>query len=84
MKQDHLTELGARELALKIKKFWAVRGYSVRLRVEQIDPAKGRGTMFVVRSDLLDGHPQRLLKKRVPVTNKQQKSVPVTNKQQAA
>jgi hypothetical protein len=84
VKPDNLTELGARELALKIKKFWAARGYSVRLRVEQIDPAKGRGTMFVVRSDIVDGHPRRHLKKRVPATDKQQKSVPVTNKQQAA
>jgi hypothetical protein len=71
MKQDHLTELGARELALKIKKYWAARGYSVSLRVEQVAPDKG-GKLFAVRSDLLDGHPQRLLKKRAPAAKERQ------------
>jgi hypothetical protein len=80
-----LTELGARELATKIKNFWAELGYDVVVHVEYCGKSNPpRGSFYGVRSDLLDGHPQRLLKKRVSVTYKQQKLVPVTNKQHAA
>lgn len=54
---DYFTEAGAAELANKIKASWMKRGYSINTRVEKTMNPKNTETLFVVRSDMINGLP---------------------------
>ncbi|PWC81217.1 hypothetical protein TSH100_28020 [Azospirillum sp. TSH100] len=62
---DSFSERGARELARRIRAAWANIGWDVEVRVEHIsseDIGDGRSIAhFTVRSDLINGLPQRRL-----------------------
>ena len=53
----HLTPDGARDLAMRIREYWAKQGYAVStfIRSELI---AGRETIPVVRSDMIGGWPR--------------------------
>ncbi|PWC39083.1 hypothetical protein [Azospirillum sp. TSO35-2] len=62
---DGFSERGARELARRIRDAWARIGWDVEVRVERIASEElndGRSIAhFTVRSDLINGLPQRRL-----------------------
>lgn len=62
---DSFSERGARELARRIRTVWANIGWDVEVRVERIaseELGDGRSIAhFIVRSDLINGLPQRRL-----------------------
>ncbi len=61
-KPDHFTEDGARALAKRIREYWAARGGVVATTVVHVNmgPAGyGTGSMFGVRSDMVDAFPRR-------------------------
>ncbi|MBY6260669.1 hypothetical protein EI613_01855 [Azospirillum sp. 412522] len=64
---DSFSERGAHELARRIRTAWANVGWDVEVRVERIaseEADDGRSMAhFTVRSDLLNGLPQRRLEK---------------------
>ena len=57
---DSLTYTGANNLAKKITEYWRVRGYAVKTFVEEASLG-GEMRVFIVRSDLVNGYPQRKL-----------------------
>ncbi|CBS87511.1 hypothetical protein [Azospirillum lipoferum] len=65
---DSFSERGARELARRIREAWARIGWDVEVRVERIaseELGDGRSIAhFTVRSDLINGLPQRRLERR--------------------
>lgn len=65
---DSFSERGAHELARRIREAWAKIGWDVEVRVERIaseELGDGRSIAhFTVRSDLIDGLPQRRLERR--------------------
>jgi hypothetical protein len=65
---DGFSERGARELARRIREAWAKIGWDVEVRVERIaseELGDGRSIAhFTVRSDLINGLPQRRLERR--------------------
>ncbi|PWC74778.1 hypothetical protein [Azospirillum sp. TSH64] len=67
---DSFSERGAHELARRIRTAWANIGWDVEVRVERIaseEVGDGRSTAhFTVRSDLINGLPQRRLSQRRP------------------
>ncbi|KAA0581520.1 hypothetical protein [Azospirillum sp. Sh1] len=66
---DSFSERGARELARRIRTAWANIGWDVEVRVERLaseDVGDGRSIAhFIVRSDLINGMPQRRLDGRL-------------------
>ncbi|KAA0598220.1 hypothetical protein J2848_001447 [Azospirillum lipoferum] len=66
---DSFSERGARELARRIRTAWANIGWDVEVRVERIaseELGDGRSVAhFTVRSDLVNGLPQRRLEQAV-------------------
>jgi hypothetical protein len=59
------TRLSARLQAEQIRDYWAAQGYAVRTWVEKVvvrerRPHHGSCSMYVVRSDMLDGMPLEL------------------------
>lgn len=68
---DGFSERGARELARRIREAWAKIGWDVEVRVERIaseEVGDGRSIAhFTVRSDLINGLPQRRLEQRPAV-----------------
>lgn len=56
---DSFKQEGSLKLASIIKQYWRDRGYDVSIRVEYFVTAHG-GT-YAVRSDLINGMPQRRL-----------------------
>lgn len=65
---DSFSERGAHELARRIRAAWAKIGWDVEVRVERIaseEVEDGRSIAhFAVRSDLINGLPQRRLERR--------------------
>lgn len=60
MAYDFVTIGGAEDLAARIRTYWAERGYDVQTRVEPFTRTEGKTeTLFVVRSDMVCGLPQR-------------------------
>lgn len=55
--RDWFTKAGADELALKIRNYWAARGYDVETQVIAIK--SDRDTWHTVRSDMINGMPVR-------------------------
>jgi hypothetical protein len=59
---ERFTEAGAKRLAKTIWEYWAARGATPRVYVS-IDSGSLRanrdGTMYVVRSDMVNGYPRR-------------------------
>jgi hypothetical protein len=57
---DSLTFTGANKLADQIRHYWRVRGYSVEVIVED-SSSPHRDNIWCVRSNMVNGHPQRKL-----------------------
>ena len=57
MKNDNMTEQGARRLAAKIHEYWKLRGKNVRTWITTGDDKYGR-QISVVRSDMVGGMPR--------------------------
>lgn len=62
---NYFTKTGAEKLAGKIRSYWTKRGYEVDVRVESFVPwhddfVEGK-SVFCVRSDMVNGMPQRRL-----------------------
>ena len=56
---DYLSRSGAHDLAEKIRRYWELRGLDVRMEAL---PANFRGNAMVfIRSDMVNGMPQRKL-----------------------
>lgn len=60
MSADSLTSDGASRLAKIVAEYWMKRGFHVVTRVEEAARANGK-TMYGVRSDTINGMPQRKL-----------------------
>jgi hypothetical protein len=58
MERHNMTLEGATDLARKIRVYWRAQGYQVRTWLEPIMHRR-HGQMFCVRSDLVNGLPQR-------------------------
>lgn len=57
---DTMSEEGARRLMERIRQYWREQGYELPImHMEQITDGKGRGLMFAVRSDMVNGKPER-------------------------
>ena len=55
---DHLSRRGAQELALRLQKYWADRGWIVEARV-RIVPDQYRELAYIVETDMINGKPRR-------------------------
>ena len=59
---DSLTYTGANKLAEQIRDYWRNRGFSVEVIVEEASLG-GQMRVFVIRSDMVNGQPQKRLRK---------------------
>lgn len=59
---DSLNYSGANKLADQIREYWRVRGYLVEVTVEATSLG-GEMRVFVVRSDMINGQPQKKLRR---------------------
>jgi len=65
--KDWSTHEGARDLARKVRAYWAARGYdNVFTGIEVVGPeSKGRsGIIYGVTSNMRNGHPPKLGRQR--------------------
>jgi hypothetical protein len=53
---DHLSHSSALEIARRLRRYWLDRGYNISTKVEAVQ-ARGRQDVWVVRSNLVGGHP---------------------------
>jgi hypothetical protein len=53
---DHLSHGGAIELAKRLRAHWLSRSFDISTKVESV-PSRGRQDVWVVRSNLVSGHP---------------------------
>lgn len=59
---DSLTYTGANKQAEEIRQYWRNRGFSVEVIVEEASLG-GQMRVFVIRSDMVNGQPQKRLRK---------------------
>lgn len=59
--RDYCTADGARSLAHKIEQYWMARGRAVAVKIIAsggIPEKAGKYLIYVLRSDMVNGHPQ--------------------------
>lgn len=60
--EDTLSYSGALRLSRVIENYWATRGYQVEVVLEKISLRHLR-VMWVIRSNMINGHPQKKISK---------------------